>query len=97
MTYAWYDILGTLGVGVIILTYVLLQIERIRSEQVMYSLLNAIGALLIIISLYYSFNLPSFIVEFFWLLISLFGIGKYLVGRTARPGLEKEQTSPAKK
>lgn len=77
MTSAWYDILGTLGVGVIILTYVLLQIERIRSDQVMYSLLNAAGALLILVSLYYSFNLPSFIVEFFWLLISLFGIGKY--------------------
>jgi hypothetical protein len=75
---SWYDILGTLGVAVIILTYVLLQIERIRSEQVIYSVLNAAGALLIPISLYYSFNLPSFIVEFFWLLISLFGIGKYL-------------------
>lgn len=77
MTYAWYDILGTIGVGVIIIGYVLLQIERIRSEQVMYSLLNAVGALLILVSLYYSFNLPSFIVEFFWLLISIFGIGKY--------------------
>jgi len=77
MTYAWYDILGTLGVGVIIIAYVLLQIERIRSDQVMYSLLNAIGALLILISLFYSFNFPSFVVEFFWLLISLFGIGKY--------------------
>jgi len=77
MTYAWYDILGTLGVGVIIVAYVLLQIERIRSEQVIYSLLNAVGATLILISLYYSFNFPSFVVEFFWLLISLFGIGKY--------------------
>jgi hypothetical protein len=73
----WYDILGTIGVGVIILAYVLLQIERIRSEQVIYSVLNAIGALLILISLCYSFNFPSFVVEFFWLLISLFGIGKY--------------------
>ena len=79
MTYAWYDILGTLGVGVIILAYILLQIGRLRSEQLMYSLMNAIGAALILISLYYSFNFPSFIVEFFWLLISLFGIGKYLV------------------
>ena len=78
MSYAWYDILGTLGVTVIILTYVLLQIERIRSEQLAYSLLNAAGASLILISLYYSFNFPSFVVEFFWLLISLFGIGKYL-------------------
>ncbi|MGB7202936.1 MAG: hypothetical protein WBD16_11850 [Pyrinomonadaceae bacterium] len=78
MTYAWYDIIGTLGVAVIILAYVLLQIERLRSEQLMYSLLNAVGATLILISLWYSFNFPSFVVEFFWLVISLFGIGKYL-------------------
>jgi hypothetical protein len=77
MTYAWYDILGTLGVAVIILTYVLLQLGRLRSERLAYSLLNALGAMLILVSLYYSFNFPSFVVEFFWLLISLFGIGKY--------------------
>ena len=77
MDFAWYDILGTLGVAIIILTYILLQAERVRSEELKYSLLNAAGALLIIISLCYSFNLPAFIVEFFWLLISLFGIGKY--------------------
>jgi hypothetical protein len=81
MTYAWYDILGTVGVAVIVLTYVLLQLERIRSDQLSYSLLNAAGALLILLSLYYSFNLPSFIVEFFWLLISLFGVAKYLFRR----------------
>jgi len=81
MTYAWYDILGTVGVAVIVLTYVLLQLERIRSDQLSYSLLNAAGALLILISLFYTFNLPSFIVEFFWLLISLFGIAKYLLRR----------------
>jgi hypothetical protein len=79
MPYAWYDIVGTAGVGIIILTYILLQIERVRSDQLLYSLLNAAGASLILVSLYYSFNFPSFIVEFFWLLISLFGIGKYLL------------------
>jgi len=46
-----------------------------------YSALNAAGAGLILISLYYAFNFPSFIVEFFWLLISLFGIGKSLLRR----------------
>jgi len=79
----WYDILGTLGVAIIILTYVLLQIERVRSDQLIYSLLNAIGASLILVSLYFDFNLPSVVVEFFWLLISLFGIGKYLSRRKA--------------
>jgi hypothetical protein len=81
MTYAWYDILGTVGVAVIILTYVLLQIGKVRSEQLVYSVLNAVGAALILVSLYFAFNFPSFVVEFFWLLISLFGIGKYFLSR----------------
>jgi hypothetical protein len=74
----WYDVIGTLGVAVIIITYVLLQIERVRSDQLIYSLLNAVGAALILVSLYFDFNFPSLVVEFFWLLISLFGIGKYM-------------------
>lgn len=77
----WYDIVGTLGVAIIILTYVLLQIERIRRDQLSYSLLNAVGASLILISLYFDFNLPSVVVEAFWLLISLFGIGKWISRR----------------
>lgn len=82
MTYAWYDILGTFGVVVIIMTYVLLQIERLRSDSFLYSMMNAVGASLILVSLYYSFNFPSFAVEFVWLLISLFGIGKYVRNRS---------------
>ena len=77
----WYDIIGTLGVTIIIVTYVLLQIERVRSDQIVYSLLNAIGAALILVSLYFNFNFPAFVVEFFWLLISLFGIGKWILRR----------------
>jgi hypothetical protein len=79
MQYSWSDIVGSAGVGLIILTYILLQVEKLRSTALLYSLLNGAGALLILVSLYYSFNFPSFIVEFFWLLISLFGVGKYLL------------------
>ena len=85
MSFAWYDILGTLGVGAIVLTYVLLQLEYLRSPQLIYSLLNAVGSALILVSLYFSFNFPSVIVEIFWLLISLFGVGKYLVRGRAYP------------
>jgi hypothetical protein len=83
MKFLWYDILGSLGVAIIILTYVLLQIERVRSDQLTYSLLNAIGAALILVSLYFDYNFPSVFVEFFWLLISLFGIGKYFLRQRA--------------
>jgi hypothetical protein len=79
MRYVWYDLVGTIGVAIIILTYVFLQLERIRSDSLLYSLLNASGAGLIIVSLVYNFNFSAFIVEFFWLLISLFGIGRYFL------------------
>ena len=77
MRYAWYDVVGSIGVGLIILTYVALQMEKIRSEMLLYSLLNAVGATLILISLVYSFNFAAFIVEFFWVLISIYGVVKY--------------------
>lgn len=73
-----FDILGTIGVAMIIITYVLLQTGRLQSTQLSYSLLNAVGAALVLISLYYSFNLSAFIVEAFWLIISVYGIVRYL-------------------
>jgi paired small multidrug resistance pump len=77
MNYAWYDFVGSIGVFTIILTYVLLQTERLRSEQLAYSLLNGLGAALIVFSLLYSFNFSAFVVESLWVLISIFGIVKY--------------------
>jgi hypothetical protein len=78
----WYDIIGTIGVGIIVVTYLLLQLGRIKSEQLVYSLLNGVGAALILISLYHDFNLPSVVVEAFWLVISIFGIIRYLTARS---------------
>ena len=79
MNYDWFDFIGIVGVFTIILTYVLLQIGKIRSESLLYSVLNAVGASLIIISFRYKFNFSAFIVEFFWVLISLYGIAKYFL------------------
>lgn len=86
MTIQWFDIVGAVGVALIIGTYLLLQFERIASDRPLYSILNAVGASLIIVSLFFEFNFSAFVVEFFWLLISLFGIGKFLVRRGAMPG-----------
>ena len=82
MQYAWYDFVGTIGTAVIIVTYILLQTERIKSVSLLYSLLNAAGAGLILVSLLFSFNFSAFMVEFFWLLISLFGIVKFFLQKS---------------
>jgi chromate transport protein ChrA len=82
MQYAWYDFVGTIGTALIIITYILLQTERIKSSSLIYSLLNAAGAATIIVSLLFSFNFSAFMVEFFWLLISLFGIVKFFLQKS---------------
>ena len=74
MTYSWYDFLGNVGVLLILLSYLLLQMKKIKSQSMYYSLMNAAGAILILVSLYYNFNLSAFVMEIFWLLISLYGL-----------------------
>jgi hypothetical protein len=78
-----FDVIGTIGVAMIVVTYVLLQTGRLASTQLQYSGLNALGAALILLSLYFSFNLSAFIVEFFWLIISIYGIVRYFMSRRA--------------
>ena len=83
MTYSIYDVLGNIGVFLILLTYLLLQIRKLSSEDLAYSVLNALGASLIIVSLLFDFNLSAFIVESFWVIISLIGISRFYLRRRA--------------
>ena len=78
MKYAWYDFAGNVGVTMMVLAYLLLQTGKLRMNDLRYLLMNTIGAALVLISLLYSFNLSAFLVEVFWLLISLFGLIKYV-------------------
>ncbi len=78
MSYSWHDFVGNLGVFLILLSYFLLQLDKIDPKSLGYSVLNAVGAVLICFSLYFDFNLSSFVIEIFWLAISLFGIYRAL-------------------
>ena len=77
MNYHWYDFIGNFGVFLILAAYLLLQLNKLENESLLYSLLNGFGALFILISLYYDFNLSAFVIESFWLLFSLIGIIKH--------------------
>lgn len=77
----WFDLAGFIGVLLIIVAYLLLQLDKLASSSSRYSLLNTAGALLIIVSLVFKFNLSAFIVEAFWFLISLLGLWRSLVSR----------------
>ena len=77
----WFDLVGFIGVLLIVVAYLLLQLDKLPSSSPRYSLLNAGGALLIMVSLIFAFNLSAFIVEAFWFLISLLGLWRSLVSR----------------
>lgn len=81
MTITLYDILGIGGVIIILIAYLLLQLEKLAVLDWRYSAANAAGALLILVSLFFSFNLASFIIEIAWLFISIFGLFKALSSR----------------
>ena len=81
MDYSWYDLAGNVGVLMMVVAYLLLQLEKLSSSAVSYLLLNAGGALLVILSLMFHFNLSAFLMEVFWLLISLYGLAKPLFSR----------------
>jgi len=77
----WFDVSGMIGVALIIVTYAAVQARKMEATHISYSLTNLIGAVMILISLLYNFNLASFIIEIFWILISLWGIVEWLKSR----------------
>lgn len=74
LDYDWHDFLGNLGVFLVIGSYFWMQIGRISGQSPAYSMVNAIGATLILVSLYFDFNLSAALVEAFWLVISILGV-----------------------
>jgi len=75
----WFDLAGSIGVLMIVIAYLLLELDKLPSSSPSYSLLNAGGALLIIVSLIFKFNLSAFVVEAFWFAISLLGLWRSLI------------------
>jgi hypothetical protein len=74
LDYEWHDFFGNLGVLLIVGSYFWLQIGRISGQSPVYSVINAVGAALVLVSLYFEFNLSAVLVESFWLAISLLGL-----------------------
>jgi len=83
MNYGWHDVLGNIGVLLILLSYLLLQLGRARPDSLGFSLANATGALCILVSLTQEFNLSAFLMEATWLAVSLYGIARYCRRRPA--------------
>ncbi len=75
------NIIGILGVILMLLAYGLLQCDKLTSSQLSYSVLNLFGALMVLYSLFFAWNLPAAIIESAWAIISLVGIGRVMCAK----------------
>lgn len=83
------DTIGMLGTLLVVLAYYLLQLERTDPKGLAYNMINLVGAVLLLISLWFHFNLASFVIEIFWIAASLIGLWKY----RRRQGAANQPTS----
>ena len=69
-----YQWTGFMGMAFVVIAYLFLQTNKYTIKSLEYQLLNLVGAILLLISLFVHFNLGSFIIEIFWIIITIYGI-----------------------
>ncbi|MBK8087493.1 MAG: hypothetical protein IPK31_05870 [Chitinophagaceae bacterium] len=74
MTYN--DLIGTIGVGLILFAYFLSTARLLKPDSKLFYLLNIIGALLACYASYLISYLPFVILEGTWTLVSVYGLMK---------------------
>lgn len=71
------QIVGLIGVGMIVLAYGLISAGKVTGDNPRYHLLNGVGAVLVLYSLYWEWNTASFVIEIIWVGISGYGLLKW--------------------
>jgi len=70
------DLGGLIGVTLMLVAYALGQLGRLRIDTAPALLMNLGGAVLVMVSLLYKFNLSAFLMEAAWALVALFGLAR---------------------
>lgn len=78
------DLIGFVGVALLIATYGAQQIGRLTADDPLYSILNGLAAVLITVSLFKDFNAVTLVIEIFWFAISVYGLVRALRSRRAK-------------
>ena len=75
------DIVGLIGVGMMLAAYALSASGRVRADAWPALTTNLIGAVMVLWSLLHAFNLSAFIMESAWAIVALFGLIKLALKR----------------
>ncbi len=72
------DVVGMVGVSLVLIAYTLLNLSKIKSTHMAYLSMNLIGSIFLLFSLLFHWNLSSVVIEIAWITISVIGIWRVL-------------------
>ena len=78
------EFIGYTGVALLIITYAMLQLDKIDPKGFWYSFNNMLVAILVTVSLLHTMNKASMVIEVFWFIISVYGIIMYFKRKNAQ-------------
>lgn len=70
------DLAGLIGVGLILIAFAGVQLEKLEPREAPALVMNFVGAALVLLSLAYAFNLAAVIMETIWCLVAGYGLVK---------------------
>ena len=74
------EVAGWSGAAIYIFAYFLLTMDVVSTRKVMYHLMNAVGGVLVCANALLMGDRPVLVLNFLWMLIALFAIGKRSFG-----------------
>jgi hypothetical protein len=72
---------GLVGMSCVVGAYYTIERGKYTRDDPAYYIINLIGAILLTISLFFNFNLGSFVIEIFWMAISINGLRRIFKNR----------------
>ena len=76
-----WEILGVLGALTYSVRYLLVAFDRLPSQDPAHYWSSLAAALLVMVSLYHSFNLAAALTQVFFVIVSVIGIARHTKGR----------------
>ena len=75
------NVCGIIGATLFILAYFLLQRDKEFAKHWLYSFINFVAAAFMLSSLFYDWNIGALINNFFWIILSSYGLAGFIRAR----------------
>ncbi len=81
-----WELVGNVGVALYVASYFLVQVSKLSGDSLAYTLMNMLAACLVLVNLVFGdWNLPSALIQIFWIAASFVGVAMWSHKRYRAP------------